>query len=261
MRGQTGRGWRSVTVVLIAMLMVALPANKLFAQGAVVTGRVLADSTEKPLRNAEVLLKDLKRSTRSDSTGLFLINGVPTGKHQLEVRMVGYKSYSANITIVGQQSLDADFLLSPTTTTLEKVNVTAANGTKVNMRLAEFEERRATPGSGHFFTADVFEKNHGSNLTDIFMGRIPGLRRPTVNGSNVRPLTGRPTGQKYNCYVAIILNGLTVYNSSYGTNFFDIDRSIITGDVIGAEYYSVASTPLKYQATGSECGTLVIWTK
>ena len=254
----------SIVLVLPATFLVGA---SLAAQAATMSGTV-RDANEKPLARAEILINDGKLSVRSDDSGKFIMTRITPGAHSVVVRMVGYENFAADIKFGASQKIEADFLLNSVSANLSKVTVTAQQPELLSPRMAEFEARRLSHSSGRFFTADVFEQAQGSALTDIFLGRIPGLRRINVPHTSVRPLAGRPTN-KYNCFVQIVLNGIMVYKADPGlpsiTNagdaFYDIDQ-LNTAEVIGAEYYTSSSTPPAYNATGaSPCGTLLLWTK
>lgn len=254
---ETRRPFALLAITLGAAVVAPTGAR---AQTASLAGSVLTDSTELPVAGAEVAIPALKLSVRSDAAGKYRLTGIRAGQYTVTVRLVGYNSFSADMKFFAGEMRGADFLLVPGTTQLAAVDVKATK----SPRLAEFEERRGKGGAGRYLTADVFEKNSGSAVTDILLGRIAGIRRVNVKGTMVRPLAGR-TGTRYNCILQVVLNGLVVQNgitnAGQDVGYFDIDRLISTPDVIGVEYYTVASTPQKYAGTGAECGTVVIWTK
>ena len=261
---------QSFARALVPFIAIAIAAiSPLSAQTASLSGTV-RDSSDRPLANAELLFRDGKNSTRSDDSGKFVLTRIQPGTHSIVVRMVGYESFAADIKFTASQKVEADFLLNQYSAKLSKVTIKATKPEFMSPRLAEFEERRLSHGAGRFFTAEVFEKAQGSLLTDIFLGRIPGLRRVNLPHTSLRPLAGRPIS-KYNCFIQIVVNGIMVYkadpglpptaNSNAGDSFYDIDL-LTTANVIGAEYYSPSATPPRYNATGaSPCGTLLIWTK
>lgn len=63
---------------------VARPASAPFA------GKVVADSTLRPLSDVEVTVSALDLSTRTDARGQFRLGGIPAGTHDAVVRRVGY---------------------------------------------------------------------------------------------------------------------------------------------------------------------------
>lgn len=182
--------------------------------------------------------------------------------------------------------MDVDLLIKPTVTKLRNVdvNATATKGPWA-IRLAEFDERRET-GIGRFLTADYFESKDGRPASSFLQEKIPGLRfvqtggrnwMASTRGSNVssqgakrdpkRPscldpqITGSlecvPVGQ---CYMQVVVNGITRYDGS--GQMFDIDQ-LNSKDIIGFEFYTVATVPLQYRGSteAGKCGTVIIWTK
>ncbi len=252
---------RVVQSASLTVVFAHLFALSLAAQSASLAGTVRADGTERPLANAEISIPQLKRSVRSDSAGNFELAAIPAGTHRVLIRLLGYASYDGNVQIKPAQKLEIDIVLQPSATKIATVVVLDSANTRWRMRLADFEERRHSGASGRFLTADVFEKSQGSILSDVFLGHFPGIKRINLKNASVKPLaSARGATLKGVCYLPIIVNGLVMYNSSPGLDFYDLDL-INTADVIGVEFYSVASTPARYRMTGSDCGTLVIWTK
>lgn len=224
-------------------------------RSASLSGTVFTDSGDVPIADAEILFPSLKLSARSDSKGNFQITGVPAGSYELIVRQVGYEAYAATMTFRIGQKIEADFMLKLLTTTLAKVNVNAAADPRYATRLKDFEDRRRY-GSGRFLTSDIFRNAVGQNLSQVLVSRIPGIR--TVgNGSHQTLVASRGAG----CSVQVIVNGIVQYNGRPGEAKFDIN-SIYASDILGLEYYTLATTPAQFMGTGaSACGTVVVWTK
>ena len=224
------------------------------------SGSVLADSADAAIANAEIKFPKLKLSARSDSKGNFQITGIPAGAHDIMVRVVGFQPYAATLTFHGSQKLEADFLLKPVVTKLANVNVNAAADKRYASRLYDFEDRRHS-SPGRFLTADVFEKAIGQNMSQVLISRIPGLR--TVGKSSQQVLVA--TRDAKQCAVQVIVNGMIRYNGRLGEPQVDIN-TLYTNEVIAVEYYTVSSTPAQFgttggQSGGSQCGTILIWTK
>lgn len=245
---------------LTAKCIMPLLVTAVHAVGAQATfqGRVLSDPDERPLPNAEVRLPGLTISTRSDSAGAFHLSNVPAGVHPVFVRLAGYQPWSGTVEFRDGQSVDADILLKPVVVALETVTVTDR---LTDRRLLEFNDRRSH-GPGKFLTADVFERNSGRLLADVLLGNLAGLR--AEGNASQKVLTSTHDGIKH-CAVQVVLNGLSVYNGYVEQPEFDIN-SVNTGDVLGIEFYTVATTPQRFNTTGgpkrgSACGTVVIWTR
>lgn len=256
-----------------ACMSIAFPLSAMNAQAGSIIGRVVDDASNATIANAEVTLTDLKRSTRSDSVGRFLITAIPAGKHAIVVRLVGYTVLEASLDFAPGATLDADFPLTRTTTKLAKVNVVGETAKRYEMQLAEFEERRQS-GIGKFLTADIFEKADGRPPSSVIQAYIAGIKMVQSNG---RRVLASARGTMLNlpgadesfqrapkaCMMQIIVNNVPRYTGRPTDQVFDFDQ-LNTADIIGFEFYTVATTPLKYGGTGSRanmCGTVVIWTK
>jgi hypothetical protein len=259
---------------LAAVFQASLITGRLYGQMSGLQGTVLDATSQKPIANAEVVLVDLSVSTRSDSVGNFSILSVVPGTHDLRIRVVGFAQLNSTLLFRAAQKVDADFLLTGETV-LSKVDIRSAAPTPYAIKLSEFEKRRLTGGGGSYLTTDVFEKNDGKKLADILKKRIPGINTQCKQSAcylyNSRgALTFRQKGGP--CYASIVLNGIIVFNGSNGDAIsmdhperagqplFDLN-SINSKDVIGVEYHPVSSVPAEYNATGTMCGALIVWTK
>lgn len=266
---------RLIQRVVAFAAVVMMFAVSSHAQSASIGGTVMMDGSEKPLANAEVLIASLKRSTRSDSAGNFLLSGLPAGRHEFVVRLVGYESSTAEVNLNSTQKFEADVLLRPTTTRLARVDVTGKVNSAWTIKLKEFEERRST-GIGKFLTEAEFANEGGRSLGALLAMKIAGVRVVQQNGRNwlasLRggltscPQSDCPTMERVPpaCYMQVVVNGVVRYNGSAGQPIFDANE-LNTQDVIGVEFYTTATTPLQYNATRGRymgaCGTIIIWTK
>jgi hypothetical protein len=252
----------------VACLAVTSTAH---AQQATLAGTVLADSTERPLANAEVAIATLKLTALTDSAGNFALRRVPAGTYQVMVRAVGRVPYRETMTFGATDRIERDFVLKRAATTLAEVEV-KETAVRVDMRLAAFEERRKL-GLGKFITQDVLEKTEGRKLGDVLRSRIAGLRPIAVGsgaamvgtrGPSLRMPSGdasdRRQGAMSQCYVQVIVDGSIRYRSQQNEKLFDIN-SIAPDQLAGVEFYTTSTTPLQYNSTGATCGTLIIWTR
>ena len=253
--GTRRRVWRVRCAIVRCMTFVAglllLASSTLAAQDATVGGTVLADSSERPLAQAEVSFPLLGRSTRTDSAGNFHFSGIKPGRQRFRIRLVGYASLESWLVIGEKQNLEADFLLQPLTTKLATVNIKTDARTVTTVRAQEFAENQK--GMGHYITADVFDKEQGRNLSTIVASRVAGITA-VKRGGTEEYLAATRNG----CFMQIILNDLQIYSS--GMAPFNIN-SISAMEVIGIEIYTPPATPAKYLGIGAGCGTIVIWTK
>lgn len=257
---------------LIVLALYGVLPRTLSAQMGAISGRVLADKTERPIPNARVELRSRGVATRSDSIGRFRIDAVSPGDYVIVILAIGYDSLLATVRLAPSDVVDADFLLTRPAQTLAPVKV-AADRTIEGMRLAEFDGRRAM-GFGRFIDRAVFATNTASQVDVVVIGRVPGLRTHRVAGKTV---FAAQRDAKL-CYPQVIVNGFSLWNGvpsspsnprdakiARETQMFDVN-TLRTDEIIGFEWHNPSTTPLRYNATGaggdgSACGTAIFWTK
>ncbi|MGV3707455.1 MAG: carboxypeptidase-like regulatory domain-containing protein [Gemmatimonas sp.] len=255
---------RLSTVGLLVVTVAAAPAidspfagrfsgaSALYAQNGTLKGAVLADSTEKPLANAEIAFPQLNISARSDSSGNFTVTNIKPGRQKLIIRVLGYQAYETWLVVNPGQTFEADFLLTRATA-LDEVKVRAEAGRR-SVREMEFEENRKH--TGRFITTEMLEKDRGRPLGTLLAQRLPGLN---IIKTGTSEYLSSSRNQANPCLTQIVLNGLIVYRP--GMPPFDLS-AIDTRNIIGVEYYTAMTVPPKWQGPGwSDCGTTVIWTK
>ena len=110
-----------LTLSLFCVLMLPL---SVFAQGANVRGKITDGSTGELLPGANVVLNEVSLGASSDIDGNYEIKNVPSGSYTLDVSFVGYKKYTASVT-VGTVDVVIDITLIPDFLGLEEVYVTA----------------------------------------------------------------------------------------------------------------------------------------
>ena len=241
-----------VALAILGASLTVAPLQRVAAQQSAFLGRVLDATTERPISGAQVELRSLKLSARSDSAGTFRIGNVEPGTHVAIIRAVGYDSIVARLQIAANDSVDSDFLLTPLATSLNAVRVNASADQRYRIQLREFEERRAMP-IGQFLDASYFEKNDGLRVSGLLTSRISGVRTTQI-GPEL--LVSSRSGRK--CFPQTIVNGIVRDKLDLNT--------LNAADIIGFEYYTVGTTPLKYNMTGSkdsgsQCGTAIFWMK
>ena len=107
---------------IVGLLLAA--AAPLSAQSAgAIAGRV-RDADGTPLRGAEVLVDQGRWGARSDSSGTYRIREVRGGWHHFTARLIGYRAVVRDSVLVqAGATTGVDFLLQPTTVTLEPLVV------------------------------------------------------------------------------------------------------------------------------------------
>lgn len=133
--------------------------------------------------------------------------------------------------------------------------------------LRAFEERRLK-GSGRYLSEKELRAADNRTLPNV-LTKLPGLRliqanantfvvssRSANTGSNALRGNTRP------CYVAVYEDGMRLFGGTAGEAPLDFQR-LQVNQYAGVEYYpGGASVPQEFNQTkGSDCGTLLLWTR
>lgn len=261
---------RPLTAAWLGLMLFAHSAQA--QRLSAIKGQVLTDSTESPIRGAEVSIPQLRISVLSDSAGRFRLTGIPPGKQFVNVKRLGFRPVSALLDFRAGDTVDTDFLLAKSVTTLGQVDV---QGKKTRPGLAEFERHKEN-GFGRFLGPEELEKNSTRQFAEVLQ-LIPG---PTLFRSNVSSAAwvaggrgqqnsgggfqleqydrakGAPDKQ---CWAAVYINGAPVFQGLPGEQLFDLS-TLNVASIAAIEFYNgAASMPPEYNATRNTCGALIIW--
>lgn len=260
---------------LCLALLIAAPAlaQKSAPRIATMYGRVLTDSTERPIIGADIVVADDQITATTDSAGRFRLPAISAGKHLVSVRRLGFKPIEAAITFAPGDTLEGDFILSKSLQRLERVVIRT---TALSPKMLGFDDRRRM-GFGNFIGPDELAKMQNRTMSDL-LRLVPG---PAVHRSNNSGMAwvangrgststggytvdrsdrmrGAPTSQ---CYSTVYLDGAAVFSALPGELLFDIN-SVPSDVVAGIEFYGGAGAiPPQFPAKRNTCGVLVIWTK
>lgn len=265
----------AVMTALVGLATVPAVTTAQATHLALLRGRVVSDSSDQPLKGAEVGIPELGLIARTDSSGAFRLPGIPAGHRIVVVRLLGFAPAQHVMNFRAADTTEADFSLVPT---MRKLSGVTVKGTQpVFDKLADFERRRAV-GFGHFLTRDILAKHEGRRMSEI-MALIPGQQVQRSRNSNTAWVIGNRGTQSFlrncskrdgsdlakgagcACYAAVFLDGSQVYGGNDGEVLFDIN-SILPGDIAGVEYYNGPATmPAELNGTRLTCGAVVIWTR
>ena len=238
-------------MVAAAVSLHTIPASA--QETGTLTGTVTTGTANIPLDRVRVRLLGTTLETESVEDGRFRITGIPAGRYDVELRLLGYAVKVHRIDLAPGATLLVPVTLVATTVSLDTVSVTA---TLIPPHLRGFEERRQR-GQGRFFTRAQIDKMHARSVTDI-LRRVPGFQfQPAkMDGSSVQ--TGR-TGVRV-CPVMYYING-----SPFPVSADQSINSFLDSDGVEAiEVYSGSSSiPSQFNSTmySSRCGVIVIWTR
>lgn len=266
------------TVLVSAVLFgSATPAR---AQSAV-AGSVIDSAQAAPIRDVEVGLAAGGRSTRTDSTGAFLLP-LPPGEHRVVFRKLGFRSLEMRFSVASGDTIMRRIILSGAGTDLEKVVVSANRGSGLP---PSFEDNRRV-GLGKFLTRADLEKQGLRRLGDV-LNEVQGLGVVSSRGSEAWVISRRmpPTSCRARdstclrsqgiywperheaakgvitaCYAQVYLDDVlmtpTRPTEPFNINQFSPDRLEAIEIYVGP-----SQLPGKYSRLDSRCGVVVLWTR
>lgn len=153
------------------------------------SGKVMDSETGLPLAGASIILSNSRMGTISDSTGVYLLNNLPSGHTIIEVSYTGYKSIVDHID-VNSGSNTKDFSLVSSVVENEAVTITAV-GSATSIRKAPIAITRVTK-------ADLLSMP-STNIIDA-ISRQPGVSQLSTGPAISKPII---RGLGYNRLIVI----------------------------------------------------------
>ena len=241
----THRSWACCLVVAVAV-PAALGSQ---VPGATLAGRVVQKGdTSQPVPGAQIILASNARHVVTDSSGSYLIGGIPTGVHHVLVRALGFRPVEFSVTLhEGLQSLE-DIPLDVAAGVQELAPVAiVAPAAKVSYRLVDFERRRQT-GRGHYLDDIQIRQSGASRLSDLMRGMRGVTEHCAGSGCTIQMVRARP-----GCDPDYIVDGRM-------DNMFGSSTPI--RDIVALEVYTGPSdVPGEFAGKSAGCGVVVIWTR
>ena len=161
-------------LILLTLSGFAQNTNSDKRAGASLSG-VVSDNKNRPLQGATVTIVDLKRGVASDADGHYTFNNLPNGKYLVEVKLLGYKSVTQNITLGDGKQLD--FKLPESFVDEGEVIVTGVSR-------ATLIKRNPVPIVS--VSHDYLITNLATNAIDALV-KIPGVRAVTTGPNISKP--------------------------------------------------------------------------
>src|SRR3989440_8304083 len=217
--------WTRLTAVA-ALGVVGLGAPvRASGQGGSVAGKV-TDERGAALASAQITLDQSGKGAVSAADGNYLIEAVPAGAHTLRVRLIGYRSQTASVTVSGSQRATHNFTLASDPLNLEAVVVTGTATPRTKL-----ETSNATTVLS---AADLVQAAPRSNTEALRY--VPGFTRVESSGGEVnenyemRGILGIE-------YIMFLEDGMPVFPTMHtffmnADNLFRVDQNIERMEVV-----------------------------
>lgn len=255
----------AIALPLALLTMAQLPCS---AQ-VVLEGRVVDDSSGRPIRGAHVLLENRYGKTvgfqATDSAGRFRFEPSQNDRYRLEARAVGYVPARRTVLWMMQDRNFAglEVRLTPHATLLAPVEVVALAPARPSPVLENMEFRR-THGFGVHISRQQIEIRNPLHVTDI-LAETPGVRVDRQGSGSTRrvihlgpPVPGPKGGD---CPVQIFLDGMLATRDVAGGDV-TVDDLVQPQDVEAIEIFKgLATVPAEFLNPEARCGVIAIWTR
>jgi hypothetical protein len=286
---------RRVPEAVLAMSLVASAAG---AQRLVVfTGTVL-DSAKKPLANAEVSIAGMNLSKTTNDRGVFRMETVTPGIHQITVRKIGFAQLDTAMNFPDDQEVVWRVTMTEKVVTLDSVIVREPREPWVD----EFESNRKR-GFGQFMGsaelakfegvplpttlrslrgAEIIRTNTSSSYILSKRGNITGCPPPPPTPTQRQAFQAqealdeclrrerlyyvpdgaeRQFGVKRGCYPQVWVDN-QLMNPGRPTMPFDLATFTATREIAAIEWFeSESQTPPRYGNGSARCGVLILHVK
>lgn len=264
-----GRIW-ACRLGFLAVAALALPLDICTAQTATLFGLVMRDSLGHELSGAEVRLTGLPRPVLTNSRGGFRVDALPPGRYALAIRHVGFRPLTDTIEVAAGQRLEREFVMTEQAQELDSVRISAPETRYISPNLRGFEERMKAGRGGYFITDSILRRNDERNVAGVVAARTPGVvivsaagytylassRKCGVAGASGSCKAGNT------CWVSVYMDGIRIYDATMGAMSRPDFNRIAVREYAAVEFYpSDASLPMQYSNRGSDCGTLLLWTR
>ena len=159
---------------LLVLAALSVGVNARAQNTGQVTGKVTAAEDGRPLAGASVGVVGTFRTGFTNSEGVFLIDQVPSGTRQVQVRFLGYAPQAKPVTVTRDQTATIDFQMVAAPVQLEGLVVTAYGQ----------QERRDLTGSIASVQMSQLRDLPLPNPAQLLQARVPGV---DVVSSGYRP--------------------------------------------------------------------------
>lgn len=206
---------------------------------------------ERPLSNARVTVWGTGLETSTDDRGQYVMRGLPTGTHTVEIRAIGYTPARQAVDILPGEGTQVETSLERLAT-LDTVQVRAMRLRLMGRDMREFEARRLK-GLGVFRGPEELERMQPFSIADM-LRTVPGVRIVPSRFGELVLLRGN--GQDL-CIPEVYIDRTRMFGTIEDPL---LDAFLQANEVRAVEVYSSTMGAPPEFTTQSTCGVLVFWT-
>ena len=226
-----------------------------------VRGRVVEVPGDRPIADAQVVLWSDSTSavgtTRTDSTGTFVVHAPALGTYYIIVRKFGFMGGQTNpLPLLQAQEYEIVIKTPKVAPLLAGVRVIGRGGRPGDEFLQGFEDRRRA-GFGQFLTSEEIDKRNAPQIAELLRGMSGVDVAPGPLGRYLITSTrGGRSLQNSACLMDLFIDG-------WPTDEESLQRTIRPMDLEAIEVYSgPATVPSQFKkALSGSCGAVLFWTR
>ncbi|HUP52844.1 MAG TPA: carboxypeptidase regulatory-like domain-containing protein, partial [Longimicrobiales bacterium] len=233
-------------------VMLMTPTDVDPAAAGQIVGQVV-DESGRGLQSVEVVVVGQERArTLSNQQGRFTLRDVEPGPAAVRFALIGHAPRTVAFVVQPGRTAEVSATMAIEPLELEPIEVSIRSLALVREGFYD----RARRGWGTHFSPGDLERIQPTYVSDIFQGRVPGVRVSRVRdrdwGYVTRLISARSSSfLRGPCFLPVYLDGVQVFGN---------DIEIINAGVIAAaEVYVGAGTPIQYGANA--CGAVLLWTR
>ena len=165
---------RWAAFLVCAPLLASAPSLAGAQTTGTIAGRVTDASTGRPLPGAHVFAEDNRdRVARTDAEGRYRLATVTPGSHTITVRLIGFASRSAPVTVTAGGTATADFPLTSQPLALDALVVTGQGGEISRRRIATTVD---------VISSEKIEASPAKRIDELLQAQVPGAQIRMTTG-------------------------------------------------------------------------------
>lgn len=207
--GELKMKWAKVLLLLLVASFVAPRA--MHAQTGRVSGTVTDSASGQPVPSATVMIVGFQIGAVTSAEGRYIINNAPVGTQQVRVQRIGYAPRVMTVTVIGGQTVTANFVTPAQIARLNTV-VSVGYGTQL---------ARDVTGAVSTVTTEALEHTPIVSVDQVLQGTSPGVSVTTASSEPGGALSVRIRGTSSitgNPEPLYVIDGFPVENDIEGVS-------------------------------------------
>jgi len=195
-----------IIVLLLLTAFLVTPQTADAQNRAAVEGRVMnADGT--PLQGVQVADPAIQRGTTTDSDGRYRIESLPTGKHLIEYRFVGFQNVTREVVLDAGETATINVTLRSRVMQIDEVTVTGTARARSTLR---------APQDVDVMDTEQLQTRKGAALGDLLQKNVSGVSSIQTGSQAGKPVLRGLSGNR----VVLLKDGIAQEFYQFGVRHF-----------------------------------------